>query len=215
MDQAVTEVMTAANFISGNQVKELEQELAEYVGVKHCVTCGSGTDALTLALKALNIGAREMRFLFRIFTFFASGETPALEGATPVFVDVEKETFNLSAESLRQAVEKVKEEGKLVPKARDRSGSVRPFRQIIRKSARSPISMGMYLIEDGAQGFGGKNRREKSVQFRGHFRYFFSFRLSLWDAMETAEPSLRITMNGLPLCVRCVFTEKVVINMTT
>ena len=63
MDQAVTEVMTAANFISGNQVKELEQELAEYVGVKHCVTCGSGTDALTLALKALNIGAGDAVFV--------------------------------------------------------------------------------------------------------------------------------------------------------
>ena len=97
MDQAVTEVMTAANFISGNQVKELEQELAEYVGVKHCVTCGSGTDALTLALKALNIGTGDSVFV-PDFTFFASGETPALEGATPVFVDVEKETFNLSAE---------------------------------------------------------------------------------------------------------------------
>ena len=72
IDQAVTEVMTAANFISGNQVKELEQELAEYVGVKHCVTCGSGTDALTLALKALNIGTGDAVFV-PDFTFFCVG----------------------------------------------------------------------------------------------------------------------------------------------
>ena len=90
-------------------MKELEQELAEYVGVKHCVTCGSGTDALTLALKALNIGAGDAVFV-PDFTFFASGETPALEGATPVFVDVKRKPLISARKSLRQAVEKVKEE---------------------------------------------------------------------------------------------------------
>ena len=75
MDQAVTEVMTAANFISGNQVKELEQELAEYVGVKHCVTCGSGTDALTLALKALNIGAGRCGFCSGFYFFCVGRDT--------------------------------------------------------------------------------------------------------------------------------------------
>ena len=72
--------------------------------------------ALTLALKAMKIGAGDAVFV-PDFTFFASGETPALEEAVPVFVDVEKETFNISAESLRQAIEKVKTEGKLIPKA--------------------------------------------------------------------------------------------------
>ena len=131
--------------------------------MKHCVTCGSGTDALTLALKALNIGAGDAVFV-PDFTFFASGETPALEGATPVFVDVEKETFNLSAESLRQAVEKVKEEGKLVPKAViavDLFGLPADYPKI----RKITDQYGMYLIEDGAQGFGGKIGEKKACSF--------------------------------------------------
>ena len=163
IDQAVTEVMTAANFISGNQVKELEQELAEYVGVKHCITCGSGTDALTLALKAMKIGAGDAVFV-PDFTFFASGETPALEGAVPVFVDVEKETFNISAESLRQVVEKVKTEGKLIPKAViavDLFGLPADYPKI----REITDEYGLYLIEDGAQGFGGRIGEKKACSF--------------------------------------------------
>ena len=139
--------------------------------MKHCVTCGSGTDALTLALKALNIGAGDAVFV-PDFTFFASGETPALEGATPVFVDVEKETFNLSAESLRQAVEKVKEEGKLVPKAViavDLFGLPADYP----KNPQDHRSVWNVSHRRRCAGIRRKNRREKSVQFRGHFRYFF------------------------------------------
>ena len=116
IDNAVVEVMTDANFISGRQVTELEEQLAAYVGVKHCITCANGTDALTLALMAWNIGAGDAVFV-PDFTFFASGETVAYEGATPIFVDVEEASFNMSPRSLEQAIEAVLKEGKLVPKA--------------------------------------------------------------------------------------------------
>ena len=115
MDEAVGRVLTDGNFISGYQVEELEKQLAQYVGTKHCITCGNGTDALSLALMVWNVGQGDAVFV-PDFTFFASGETPAYRGAVPVFVDVEEETFNLSPASLERAVLKVKEEGKLNPK---------------------------------------------------------------------------------------------------
>lgn len=115
IDQAMKKVLTAGSFISGAQVSELEEQLASYVGVKHCITCGNGTDALTLALMVWNIGPGDAVFV-PDFTFFASGETPAYEGAIPVFVDVEEDTFNMSPASLEAAILQVKKEGKLKPR---------------------------------------------------------------------------------------------------
>lgn len=163
IDQAISKVLMDANFISGDQVRELERQLAEYVDVKHCITCGSGTDALTLALKALKVGADDAVFV-PDFTFFASAETVALEGATPIFVDVEKETFNISAESLRQTVDKVKAEGDLIPKAViavDLFGLPADYPKI----REITDEYGLYLIEDGAQGFGGRIGEKKACSF--------------------------------------------------
>ena len=94
IDSAVTAVMTDADFISGRKVSELEEQLAAYVGVKHCISCGNGTDALTLALMTLDIGAGDAVFV-RVFCLFASGETVAYEGAVPIFVDVREDTLNI------------------------------------------------------------------------------------------------------------------------
>ena len=163
IDNAVVEVMTDANFISGRQVTELEEQLAAYVGVKHCITCANGTDALTLALMAWNIGAGDAVFV-PDFTFFASGETVAYEGATPIFVDVEEASFNMSPRSLEQAIEAVLKEGKLVPKA---IVTVDLFGQpadyiTIRKIA---DKYGIYILEDSAQGFGGCIGTKKACSF--------------------------------------------------
>ena len=98
IDPAIQQVLTTGNFISGIQVTELEEQLSAYVGVKHCITCGNGTDALTLALMVWNIGPGDAVFV-PDFTFFASGETPAYEGAVPIFVDVVEDTFNMSPSS--------------------------------------------------------------------------------------------------------------------
>ncbi|MCR5722067.1 MAG: DegT/DnrJ/EryC1/StrS family aminotransferase [Lachnospiraceae bacterium] len=163
IDSAVTQVMADSNFISGKQVTELEQALAEYVGVKHCITCANGTDALSLALEAWNIGPGDAVFV-PDFTFFASGETVAFEGATPVFVDILEDTFNMNPESLKKAVEVVKAEGKLTPKAVvtvDLFGQPADYDKIL------PIvrENNMLLLEDGAQGFGGDIRGKKACSF--------------------------------------------------
>ena len=94
IDKSIAEVLFSAHFISGEQVTALENTLADYVGVKHCITCGNGTDAISIALMAWGIGSGDAVFV-PDFTFFSSGECPAAIGATPVFVDVKKETYNL------------------------------------------------------------------------------------------------------------------------
>lgn len=116
IDQAVSQVIIDSNFISGKQVAELEKRLAEYVGVKHCISCANGTDALTLALMAWEIKEGDAVFV-PDFTFFSTGEVVSFEGALPVFVDVDKETFNMSPDSLEQAIKRTLAQGKAVPKA--------------------------------------------------------------------------------------------------
>ena len=163
MDAAIREAAASGAFIMGPQVRELEARLAEYVGVKHCLTCASGTDALTLALKALGIGPGDAVFV-PDFTFFATAETVALEGATPIFVDVREETFNLDAEDLEQKVAATRKEGKLQPKAViavDLFGLPADYPAIRRVTDR----YGLYLVEDGAQGFGGEIGSHRACSF--------------------------------------------------
>lgn len=154
MDAAMLEVAENCNFISGKQVTELEQQLAEYVGVKHCITCGNGTDALTLVMMAWDIKAGDAVFV-PTFTFFASAEVVAFEGATPVFVDVDERTFNVDPVKLEEAIEQVKKEGKLNPRAViavDLFGQPADYTKIEEICKKH----GLLLLEDGAQGFGGK-----------------------------------------------------------
>ena len=153
MDQAVLCVMASGAYIMGPQVRELEQQLAEFVGVKHCLTCANGTDALTLALKAWGIGPGDAVFV-PDFTFFSSAEVVPLEGAEPVFVDVCEETFNIDADDLVRAVERVIAEGRLRPRVVvtvDLFGLPADY-QAIRAVA---DKYGLLVLEDGAQGFGG------------------------------------------------------------
>lgn len=154
IDAAMVKVATDCNFISGAQVAELEKELAEYVGVKHCVTCANGTDALSIAMMVWDFGEGDAVFV-PDFTFFSSGEIVSHCGATPVFVDVEKDTYNMSADSLEKAVKKVADDGKLKPRAIvavDLFGLPADFSKL------KPIAekYGLLILEDGAQGFGGR-----------------------------------------------------------
>lgn len=163
MDAAIAEVLAGSHFISGPQVQRLEQQLAEYVGVKHCITCANGTDALTLALKVWGIGPGDAVFV-PDFTFFASGECPAAEGAACVFVDVQADTFNINPDKLEQAILAVKKEGKYTPRvvvAVDLFGQPADYDRII------PLckKYGLLLLEDGAQGFGGAIRGKKACSF--------------------------------------------------
>lgn len=163
IDQAIKDVLVCTNFISGRQVTVLEERLALYVGVKHCITCANGTDALQLALMVWNIGAGDAVFV-PDFTFFSTGEVVALLGATPIFVDVEKDTFNMSPDSLRNAIDAVKQEGILKPKAIiavDLFGQPANYDEIRNISDSNKL----LLLEDGAQGFGGSIREKRSCSF--------------------------------------------------
>lgn len=163
IDAAMVEVATNCNFINGQQVKDLEKELTDYVGVKHCITCGNGTDALTMAMMAWGIGEGDAVFV-PDFTFFSSGEIVSHAGATPVFVDVDLDTFNISVEALERAVEKVIAEGKLAPKAIvavDLFGLPANFIGV-RKVA---DKYGLKVLEDGAQGFGGNIGGKRACSF--------------------------------------------------
>lgn len=163
MDAAIREATSSGAFIMGPQVRELEAQLADYVGVKHCLTCASGTDALTLALKALGVGQGDAVFV-PDFTFFATAETVSLEGATPVFVDVREDTFNLDAEDLKRKVAATLKAGKLQPKAViavDLFGLPADYPAIRRVTER----FGLWLVEDGAQGFGGEIGDRRACSF--------------------------------------------------
>lgn len=163
IDEAMIKVVSACNFINGQQVKDLEQELAEYVGVKHCITCANGTDALTMAMMAWGIKAGDAVFV-PDFTFFSSGEIVSYAGATPVFVDVNMDTFNISPESLDVAVKQIIADGKLKPKAViavDLFGLPADF-EAIKKIA---DKYGLFVLEDGAQGFGGNIKGKMACSF--------------------------------------------------
>ena len=163
IDAAINEAVTSARFISGPQVRELEQRLAGYIGVKHCVTCANGTDAITLALTAWGIGRGDAVFV-PDFTFFSSGECPAAVGATPVFVDVDKRTFNLDAEKLEQSIKTVLDEGEYTPKAVvavDLFGLPADYQKIRAVCKKYDL----LLLEDGAQGFGGSINGKKACSF--------------------------------------------------
>lgn len=163
IDEGISQVLASARFISGPQVGELEKKLAEYVGVKHCVTCANGTDAITLALMVWGIGEGDAVFV-PDFTFFSSGECPAFEGATPIFVDVEADSYNVDPVKLEQEIQKVIEEGKYTPKVVvtvDLFGLPADYTRI------RPVcdKYGLLILEDGAQGFGGAIGDRKACSF--------------------------------------------------
>ena len=163
IDAAIQKVLCSANFIGGNEVAELEERLAEYVGVKHCVTCANGTEAMTLVLMAWDIKEGDAVFV-PDFTFFATGEVVAFRGATPVFVDVERDTFNIDPLKLEKAIKRTIKEGKLTPKAIipvDLFGLPANYPEI-EKIARK---YNLLVLEDGAQGMGGNINGKRACSF--------------------------------------------------
>lgn len=163
MDAAIGQVLKDSNYISGRQVAELEQELADYVGVKHCIACANGTDALTLALMVWGIQKGDAVFV-PDFTFFSSAETVAYEGATPIFTDILEDTFNMDPDSLERAIQAVLAEGKLTPKAIvtvDLFGLPADYDRIRQIADKYDL----YILEDAAQGFGGVYHGKRAGSF--------------------------------------------------
>jgi len=103
IDQEVLEVFSSAQFIGGEKLNRIENSLATYTGAKHAIGCSSGTDALLLALMALDIGAGD-EVITTPFTFIATAEVIALLGATSIFVDIESDTYNIDAKKIESAI---------------------------------------------------------------------------------------------------------------
>lgn len=163
IDGRIANVLGRAQFINGDEVRELAEKLAAYCSRKYCLTCANGTDALTLALRCLGVGEGDAVFVPDL-TFFASAETAALAGATCVFVDVDKRTFNLDAVKLENRIRQVIAEKKLKPKAIiavDLFGLPANFPEIRKVAGK----YGLPIIEDAAQGFGGSINGKRACSF--------------------------------------------------
>lgn len=163
MDASIRKVIANTNFILGSQVAELENVLADYTGMKHCIACANGTDALQLALMAWQIGQGDAVFV-PDFTFFSSGEVVSAAGAAPVFVDVDMDTCNMDCDSLERMIQKTIAEGKYIPKAIvavDLFGQPADYEKI------RPIAekYHLFILEDAAQGFGGRIGEKRACSF--------------------------------------------------
>ena len=162
MDDALLAAARSGAYIMGPQVAELERQLADYVGVKHCISCANGTDALRMALMALGIGPGDAVFV-PDFTFFATAEAVAMVGATPIFVDVNEDTFNIKVADIRDNYYSCQER-ELNPKAIiavDLFGQPADYQSLVELCK----SLDLFLIEDGAQGFGGSIDGKKACSF--------------------------------------------------
>ncbi len=163
IDSAISKVLENARFIGGDEVHSLEKRLAEYVGVKHCISCANGTEAMTLVMMAWDIKEGDAVFV-PDFTFFSTGEVVALRKATPVFVDVDYETYNIDTNKLEEAVLRTLEEGMLTPKAIipvDIFGLPANHFEIERIAKK----YNLLVLEDGAQGFGGSIHGKRACGF--------------------------------------------------
>ena len=163
IDEGIQSVIDSSAFILGKPVTELENKLAEYVGRKHCIACGNGTDALQLALMIWGIGPGDAVFTSD-FTYFASAGTSSILGATPILVDIDLNTFNMSPEALEIQIKRVLDEGKLTPKVIvpvDLFGQPADYDKILPTAKK----YGLKVLEDGAQGFGGNIRGKLACSF--------------------------------------------------
>ena len=153
LERRMKVVLRHGRYIMGPEIQELEEKLAAYVGVKRCIAVASGTDALLIALMALGIGASD-EVITTPFTFIATGETIALLGAKPVFVDIDRRTYNLDPSLLEAAI---------TPKTR----AILPvslYGQCADMDAINAVAAknGIPVIEDACQSFGATCRGRKS-----------------------------------------------------
>lgn len=177
LEQNIHTVLRHGKYIMGPEVKKLEERLADFAGVKHCIGCASGTDALLMALMAMDVGPGDAIFTTP-FTFIAAAEVISLLGATPVFVDIDPKTFNIDPDKLEFAIQAVKannptiypfstnstlkiQNSKLTPKGIipvDLFGLPSDYDRINAIAKEH----GLFVIEDAAQGFGGEYKGKKA-----------------------------------------------------
>ena len=166
IETSIRKVLEHGKFIMGPEVKELENKLSDYIGMKYAIACSSGTDALLLALMAHGVGKGDAIFTTP-FTFIATAEVISLLGAVPVFVDIDPRSFNLDPEKLEEGIKSIKNletkakpfnsktfDGPIIPKGIigvDLFGLPSDYTKINKIAE----EQGLFVIEDGAQSFGG------------------------------------------------------------
>jgi dTDP-4-amino-4,6-dideoxygalactose transaminase len=160
IEERFQRILDHGQYILGPEIKEIEERLAAYVGVPHAVSVASGTDALLMPLMAEKVGPGDAVFA-PTFTFIATAGAIALTGATPVFVDVDPETFNIDPARLEEAAARTLAAGKLVPRAVipvDLFGQPADYEAIQAVADRH----GMFVLEDAAQSFGGSRNGRRA-----------------------------------------------------
>lgn len=192
MNEAVLEVLASGRYIGGSPIETFEQQFAAYIGTTDCVSCNSGTDALYLALRTLGIGAGD-EVITSPFTFFATAEMISAVGATPVFVDIEPQTFNLDLEKLEAAMT-------------ERTKAVIPvhlFGQPLNMARLMQIAQAhqLWVIEDCAQATGA-TWNGQTVGSIGHLGCFSFYPTKNMHSLEggmvtTGDPELARTLRLL------------------
>jgi dTDP-4-amino-4,6-dideoxygalactose transaminase len=163
IDTNIHKVLEHGQYVMGPEVTSLESELAEYAGSKHCISCSSGTDALVMALMAHDIGQGDI-VITTPFTFIATAEAIKFVGATPLFVDIDLKTFNISPELLQVSLTDILKNKKTIHAAV--CTDITKIKAIISvdlfglpadavKINAIAKDFGLIVIEDAAQGFGG------------------------------------------------------------
>lgn len=153
IDEAIANVLSHGRFIMGPEVEELEMQLAQFVGVRYCITVASGTDSLEIALRALGIGPGD-EVITVPFTWISTAEAIRLVGATPVFVDIDAETYNLDISKVHDAI--TPSTKAIIP--------VSLFGQMAELEVLDSIARdsGIVVIEDAAQSFGAARDGRRS-----------------------------------------------------
>lgn len=163
INQNINNVLEHGRYIMGPEITKLEEELAQFCGVKHCVACSSGTDALLMPLLAWEIGPGDAVFTSP-FTFVSTAEVISLLGATPVFCDIDEQTYNIDPEDLEKKINMVKEECKLKPKAIipvDIFGLLADYGAILPLAEKH----GLTVLEDAAQSFGASFHGRRACSY--------------------------------------------------
>jgi UDP-2-acetamido-2-deoxy-ribo-hexuluronate aminotransferase len=175
IDAALKACLEHQHWIFGPEVKQLEDKIASYLGVKHCIGICSGTDSLVLSLRAQAIKLKTREYFDKTdevvttsFTFTATGDAILRSGATPVFVDIDPETYNIDTEKIREYIKSGKNVVGIIPV--HLYGQACNMDEIMKMAKENDL----FVIEDVAQAFGGKWKDNKlgSIGTAGSFSFF-------------------------------------------
>jgi dTDP-4-amino-4,6-dideoxygalactose transaminase len=208
IDGAVLDLLESGRFVLGPAVEEFEAAAAHYLNVKHAIGVANGTDALLLSLRSLGLKAGD-EVITTPFTFIATAEVVSLLGATPVFVDIEPDTFNINPSLIEAAI---------TPHTR----GIIPVHLFGHPAPMDEIhaiakSHNLFVLEDAAQAWGARmstQSGEKSCGALADMGAFSFFLRRIWARQARADLLPPTMMNCLPTRKCCVCTDRVAVTTT-